>query len=37
VKGAGDLFAGAVLYGIRNGLSYVEEEAAKLGCKTATT
>jgi len=34
-NGAGDLFAGAVLYGINNGLSYAQ--AAKLGCKASST
>jgi sugar/nucleoside kinase (ribokinase family) len=29
-NGAGDLFAGVMLYGINNGMTY--EEAAKLGC-----
>lgn len=33
--GAGDLFAGAMLYGINNGMTY--EEAAKLGCFAAST
>ncbi len=34
-NGAGDLFAGAFLYGINNGMSF--EEAATLGCKSSTT
>jgi len=34
-NGAGDLFAGAVLYGINNGLSY--SQAAKLGCRASAT
>lgn len=34
-NGAGDLFAGAMLYGINHGLSYAE--AAKLGCMASST
>lgn len=34
-NGAGDLFAGAFLYGINNGMSF--EDAANLGCKSSTT
>lgn len=34
-NGAGDLFAGAVLYGITNGMTYAE--AAKLGCLSSST
>jgi len=33
-NGAGDLFAGAVLYGINNGLTYAQ--AAKLGCRASS-
>lgn len=32
--GAGDIFAGAMFYGINHGMSF--EEAAKLGCKVAS-
>ena len=34
-NGAGDLFAGAMLYGINNGMTYAE--AAKLGCFASST
>lgn len=34
-NGAGDLFAGAFLYGINNGMSYAD--AAKLGCFSSST
>jgi sugar/nucleoside kinase (ribokinase family) len=34
-NGAGDLFAGAFLYGINNGMTYAE--AAKLGCLSSST
>lgn len=34
-NGAGDLFAGAMLYGINNGMTYAE--AAKLGCLASST
>jgi sugar/nucleoside kinase (ribokinase family) len=34
-NGAGDLFAGAMLYGINNGMNYAE--AAKLGCLASST
>lgn len=34
-NGAGDLFAGTMLYGINNGMTY--EEAAKLGCNASAT
>jgi sugar/nucleoside kinase (ribokinase family) len=34
-NGAGDLFAGCILYGINNGLTYAQ--AAKLGCKASST
>lgn len=34
-NGAGDLFAGTVLYGINNGLTF--EEAARLGCSASST
>lgn len=34
-NGAGDLFAGAMLYGINHGMSY--SEAAKLGCLSSST
>lgn len=34
-NGAGDLFAGAFLYGINNGLSFAE--AGKLGCMSSST
>jgi sugar/nucleoside kinase (ribokinase family) len=34
-NGAGDLFAGAFLYGINHGLSYAD--AAKLGCLSSST
>lgn len=34
-NGAGDLFAGAMLYGINNGMTY--GEAAKLGCFASST
>jgi sugar/nucleoside kinase (ribokinase family) len=33
-NGAGDLFAGAFLYAINNGLSYAE--AGKLGCMSSS-
>ena len=33
-NGAGDLFAGAFLYGINNGMSF--EQAAQLGCNSST-
>ncbi|MBY0413675.1 MAG: adenosine kinase [Bdellovibrionales bacterium] len=34
-NGAGDLFAGAMLYGINNGMTYAE--AAKMGCLASST
>jgi sugar/nucleoside kinase (ribokinase family) len=34
-NGAGDLFAGAMLYGINHGMSF--KEAAKLGCMSSST
>ena len=34
-NGAGDLFAGAMLYGINHGMTYAE--AAKLGCLSSST
>lgn len=34
-NGAGDLFAGAMLYGINNGMTYAE--AARLGCFASST
>ncbi|MEA9358331.1 adenosine kinase [Bacteriovorax sp. PP10] len=34
-NGAGDLFAGAMLFGINNGMSF--KEAAKLGCYASST
>ena len=34
-NGAGDLFAGAMLFGINNGMSF--KEAAKLGCYSSST
>lgn len=34
-NGAGDLFAGVMLYGINNGMTY--SEAAKLGCLASST